>query len=108
VNNPAVFRKFTTVFLLAFWLLSIYSGSLKNDKPGELSNAHTLVKPDLLNVGGAITAHEYKQKNLPGTISGATALDPTVRCVGLQRNKEISEHSKRSLNIYELNRALLI
>ena len=108
VDIPAVLRKCIAVVLLGSWLLSIHSTTLNNENPGELSNGHRLVKPDLSSVNGAIRAHEYRQRDLPSTVSGAITLCLAIRRFGSQRNKEISEHSKRSFKIYELNRAFLI
>lgn len=108
MNNPAVFRKSITVFLLSFWLLGIWAESQRNDNPEELWNAHRIIKPELLSVAGAIRAHEFSERNLAGTLSGATALCSAVKRVGLQRNKGICQSSKKSHKIYEMNRAFLI
>jgi hypothetical protein len=108
VSNSAVFRKVLTVFLLAFWLLSIYAGNLKSDHPGELRNAHAIVKPDLFSAASAIKGHEFKQKDLGATLSRVTAVCSAVSGVALQRSKHSCERSEKSHKIYEMNRAFLI
>ena len=101
-------RRLIALLLLGVWLLAAQTGGTKNDNPGELSNAHRLVKPYLFAINGAVKAEEYRQRDLPARISGAATLYSTVRCFGSQRNKEISEYSNRSLKIYELNCVILI
>ena len=103
-----MFRKLITLILLGLWLLSVHSGLLKNDNRDELSNHQQLVNSNALNVSQVLRSHENKQKPPLGPISGAIVSHFDAGRVWSQRQREKSEHPKRSLKIYELNRVLLI
>jgi hypothetical protein len=103
-----VSRKLIALILFSLWLPCVCSGLVKNENRDELANRQQLANVNPLNVGQALNAHQSKQKPSLGLISGVIVSDFGVRRAWSQTDKQKSEHSKRSLKIYALNRVLLI
>ena len=101
-------RKLIVLILLGLWLPSVQSRILEDKERDKLSSRHQLVNSTALNVGHVLSAHENKQKPPLGPISEAIVPHFGAGRVWSQRHREKSEHAKRSLKIYELNRVLLI
>jgi hypothetical protein len=107
-NNSAVSRKLIALILLVLWLPSVRLGLVKNENRDELSNRQQLINSNPLNVVQALGTHENKQKPSLSPSSGTIVPHSGAARVWSQRHGEKSEHSKRSLKIYELNRVFLI
>ena len=102
-----MFRKLITLLLLGFWLSSVGFGFVKNVS-GDEPSRQQLVSFHPLTVVQALGGHDHKQKPSLTLSPGSSVPDFGAARVWSSPQGEKSEHSKRSLKIYELNRVLLI